>query len=200
MATNAAEPDLFGGTGLLGLSQVPAVVDAAEEQALIAAIDAAGLAAFRFHGWFGKRLTVSYGWQYDFDAASLAPAAAIPDWLLPLRERVARRAGLPPAELAHALLIRYDPGAWIGWHRDRAVFEHVIGVSLGTAATMRFRHRRAGGFDRASVWLEPRSSYRLIGPARHEWEHSIVALSAARWSITFRSLARKGRRAGIARE
>ena len=88
-----------------------------------------------------------------------------------------------------ALLIRYDPGAGIGWHRDRPVFEHVVGVSLGVPATMRFRRRRPGGFDRASVPLAPRSAYHLSGEARHGWEHSIAEMEETRWSITFRSFA-----------
>ncbi|RZL78267.1 MAG: alpha-ketoglutarate-dependent dioxygenase AlkB, partial [Sphingomonas sp.] len=56
-------------------------------------------------------------------------------------------------------------------------------------ATMRFRRRRPGGFDRASVPLAPRAAYHMDGPARHEWEHSIVEMERPRWSITFRSLA-----------
>ena len=90
-------------------------------------------------------------------------------------------------------MIRYDPGAGIGWHRDRAVFEHVVGISLGAAATMRFRRRRTGGFDRAIAELAPRSAYHLSGEARHQWEHSIAPMPAARWSITFRTLSEKGR-------
>jgi DNA oxidative demethylase len=43
----------------------------------------------------------------------------------------ARFSGLQPGELVQPLLIRYDPGAGIGWHRDRPVFEHVLGISLG---------------------------------------------------------------------
>ena len=189
----AAQPDLFGEPRLAELLQAGAIVTAAEERQLIAAVDAAELSPFRFHGWLGKRLTISYGWRYDFDDASFAPSEAIPDWLLPLRERAARFAGLQPGELVQALLIRYDPGAGIGWHRDRPVFEHVLGISLGAPATMRFRRRKPGGFDRASVLLAPRSIYHLTGEARHKWEHSIAAMAVTRWSITFRSLSQKGR-------
>jgi DNA oxidative demethylase len=96
-------------------------------------------------------------------------------------------------ELVQALLIRYDPGAGIGWLRDLSVFGHVIGISLGAPATMRFRQRRPGGFDRASVLLAPRSIYHLTSEARHHWEHSIAAMEVTRWSITFRSLSEKGR-------
>ena len=196
--TNAiAQPDLFAETLPPGLSRATAIVTPDEEQALIAAIDAAGLTPFRFHGWLGKRLTVSYGWSYDFDDASLSAAAPIPDWLLPLRERAARFAKLAPEDFVQALLIRYDPGAGIGWHRDRPVYEHIVGISLGAPATMRFRRRRMDGFDRASALLEPRSLYHLTGAARHQWEHSIAEVTVRRWSISFRSLSEKGRqRAG----
>jgi alkylated DNA repair dioxygenase AlkB len=187
------EADLFAGSLLPGLSQADDIVSPEEEQALIAAIDAAALAPFRFHQWEGKRLTTSYGWHYDFDGGGLTPSDPIPEWLLPLRERAARFAGLAPDELVQSLLIRYDPGAGIGWHRDRPVFGHVLGISLGARAVMRFRHRRAGGFERASAPLAPRSIYRLTGAARHAWEHSIAPMEATRWSITFRSLADRGR-------
>jgi alkylated DNA repair dioxygenase AlkB len=187
--------DLFDAPLLPGLSQADDIVSPDEEQALVAAIDATTLSPFRFHQWEGKRLTASYGWHYDFDGGCLTPSEPIPDWLSPLRERAAQFAGLRPDELAQSLLIRYDPGAGIGWHRDRPVFEHVLGISLGAPAAMRFRRRRAGGFDRATAPLPPRSIYHLTGGARHAWEHSIAPMDATRWSITFRSLA--DRRRGI---
>jgi DNA oxidative demethylase len=185
----AAQSDLFEGPGLAGLTCAEAIVTPSEERALIACIDAMELSPFRFHGWFGKRLTASYGWRYDFDTGSFGPADPIPDWLLPLRRKAAVFATLAPDELVQALVIRYDPGAGIGWHRDRPAFEHVIGVSLGAPATMRFRRRRRpGGFDRASALLVPRSIYHLTGEARYDWEHSIAEMAVTRWSITFRSL------------
>lgn len=186
-------PNLFGAPALSGLRHAADLVLPEEEQALIAAIDALELSPFRFQGWLGKRLTTSFGWRYDFDDASFTRGAALPDWLLPLRDKAARFAGLPATEFEHALLIRYDPGAGIGWHKDRPVFEHVVGVSLGNAATMRFRRRRPDGFDRFAAPLAPRSVYHLAGEARHQWEHSIAPMEVPRWSITFRSLSDKGR-------
>jgi alkylated DNA repair dioxygenase AlkB len=59
---------------------------------------------------------------------------------------------------------------------------------------LRFRRRRAGGFDRTQVEVEPRSAYLLSGEARHEWEHSIAPGETLRFSITFRTLSEKGRR------
>jgi alkylated DNA repair protein (DNA oxidative demethylase) len=151
--------DLFDKPTLTGLSQED-IVTPDEEQALIDAIDAADLSPFRFHGWLGKRLTASYGWRYDFDTAAFGPTDPLPGWLLPVRARAAQFAGVEPRDLVQALVIRYDPGAGIGWHRDRPVFEHVLGISLGAPAAMRFRRRR-GGFDRMSALLPPRSIYHL---------------------------------------
>lgn len=59
---------------------------------------------------------------------------------------------------------------------------------------MRFRRRRDAGFERSEAPLEPRGSYHMSGPARHDWEHSIVEMDRPRWSITFRSLSAQGRR------
>jgi len=181
-------PDLFDAVPVAGLSIRDAIVDGGEEAELIARIDAAGLAPFRFQGWLGKRLTRSFGWSYDFDTGRFAEAEPLPEWLDPLRRRAAEFADLPPEALVQALLIRYDPGAGIGWHRDRPVFDHVVGISLGHAAPMRFRKRLASGFERFSVLLAPRSIYHLTGEIRHRWEHGIAPLEVPRWSITFRSL------------
>ena len=199
MSLVASQPDLFA-EPLPGLSQAGAIVGPDEEQVLIASIDASPLTPFRFHQWQGKRLTVTYGWSYDFDDGTFTPAEAIPDWLLSVRAKAAQFAELPADELAQALLIRYDPGAGIGWHRDRPVFEHVFGISLGAPATMRFRRRRRGGFDRAALLLAPRSIYHLTGEARHRWEHSIAPMDEMRWSITFRSLAARERTRWRARD
>ena len=95
----AAQPDLFGEAGLAGLSQAGAFVTPGEEQMLIASIGAVELLPFRFHGWLGKRLTASYGWNHDFDDASFTAGEAIPEWLLPLRAKVARFAGFDRTNL-----------------------------------------------------------------------------------------------------
>lgn len=188
-------PDLFGATPLPGLSLATDFVSATEEAALTQAIDGTNLSPFRFQGWLGKRLTSSFGSGYDFDAGRLAVTEPIPAWLDPVRKRAARFAGLGPDELTQVLLIRYDPGAGIGWHRDRPAYEHVVGISLGVPAAMRFRRRTPGGFERVTVELPRRSIYHLSGDARHVWEHSIAELAETRWSVTFRSLSAAGRKA-----
>jgi len=188
-------PDLFQEPILPGLQYCDSIISESEERQLIGHIDSAPLAPFRFQKWTGKRLTHSYGWSYNFATGAFTRADPISEWLHPLKARAANFARLDAAELEQALLVRYDPGAGIGWHRDRPVFEHVLGISLGAAATMRFRRRVGTKFERASILLGPRSVYHLCGAARHEWEHSIAAMAERRWSITFRSLSTKGRHA-----
>ena len=186
--------DLFGEPLIAGLEYRPDFISEAEERNLIEHLSGEHLSPFRFHGWTGKRLTRTYGWRYDFDDSSFAPAEPMPDWLQPLRAKAGSFAGVKPDEFAHVLLVRYDPGAGIGWHRDRPQFEIVVGVSLGSPALLRFRRRRPGGFDRTQTEVLPRSAYRLSGEARHQWEHSIAPGDTLRFSITFRTLSDKGRR------
>src|SRR5581483_682836 len=83
---HAKQKDLFGPAAVPGLSFFDECLSAAEERALIARIDGLALAPFRFQGWLGKRLTLAFGWSYDFDHGALALAEPIPDWLLPLRD------------------------------------------------------------------------------------------------------------------
>jgi alkylated DNA repair dioxygenase AlkB len=184
-------PVLFEPPKIPGLSYRDDLLSRDEELSLIAGINATTLEPFRFQGWLGKRLTGSFGWRYDFDDARFGPTDPMPDWLLTARDKAAAFAGLDSANLAQALLIRYDPGAGIGWHRDRPVFDHVVGISLGVSAPLRFRRRKPDGFDRITVPLAPRSVYHLEGEARYQWEHSIAEMDETRWSITFRTLCEK---------
>ena len=189
---------LFDTPLIAGLRYQEELIGEAEERALLDRLGALELTPFRFHGWLGNRKTQSFGWRYDFEDASFAPAEPIPEWLQPLRERAAAFGGLKAADFVHVLLARYDPGAGIGWHRDRDVFEDVVGISLGTPATLRFRRRTSSGFRRANLEVQPRSAYLLSGEARHEWEHSIAPGESLRFSITFRALSSKGRRVAAA--
>lgn len=188
LRSRATQADLFGPSLPAGLCYEDDVIEHSEEARLIAAIAASGLAPFQFQQWEGKRLTRSFGWTYDFTTGRFAPGDAIPEWLLPLRSRAAAFAGLDPDALEQVLLIEYGVGAGIGWHKDRPVFKHVIGVSLGEPAVMRFRRREGASFQRRSVELAPRSIYHMSGNIRDDWEHSIAAMDAPRWSVTFRSL------------
>jgi alkylated DNA repair dioxygenase AlkB len=185
---------LFDEPLIAGLRYEEDVISEAEETALLDRLMTLELAPFRFHRFIGNRKTQSFGWRYDFDDASFTRTEAIPESLQPVRERAARIAGIQPHDFVHLLVARYDPGAGIGWHRDRDVFEKVIGISVNTPATLRFRQRNGSGFRRASLEVEPRSAYLISGESRWEWEHSIAPGDQLRFSITFRTLSDKGRR------
>jgi alkylated DNA repair dioxygenase AlkB len=185
---------LFDEPLIAGLDYREELITADEEQALITRLEQLDLTPFRFQGWLGNRKTQSFGWRYDFDDASFAPGEPIPDWLAPLREKAAAFARVTAQDFVHVLFARYDPGAGIGWHRDRDVFDQVVGISLATPAILRFRQRTATGFRRASLELLPRSAYLLSADSRWEWEHRITPGEQLRFSITFRTLSEKGRR------
>jgi alkylated DNA repair dioxygenase AlkB len=137
-----------------------------EETALVRQFAELPFREFEFHGFQGKRRVVSFGWRYDFGGGGLRKAEDIPAFLHPVRAEAAAFAGIPAAKLEHALLTEYPPGATIGWHKDRAVFGRVIGVSLDARCTFRFRRKAGAKWQRASFTAEPRSAYLLDGPAR----------------------------------
>lgn len=189
---------LFDAPLLAGLAYREELIGPAEEAELIRSIEAAELSPFKFQGWEGKRLTCTFGWRYDFDDRSFTPAEPLPDWLIPLRDKAALFGGIDPGEFVHALVTRYDPGAGIGWHRDRPLFGRVVGVTLAGSATLRFRQRVGSAFRRASLELAPRSAYLLSGEVREHWEHGIAAHEVLRYAITFRTLSERGRAAASA--
>ncbi len=142
---------------------------------------------FDFHGFQGNRRIVSYGWRYDYTGAGkLLESVAMPDFLEPLRSLAADFAGLSTDAFQQALVTEYAPGAGIGWHRDKPMFEDVVAFSFANPCRLRFR-RKNDGWDRAALTVAPRSAYLLHGPSREQWEHSIPAVDALRYSVTLRT-------------
>ena len=164
------------------------LLSASEEEDILGHVRELPFKNFEFHGYVGRRRVVSYGWKYDFNERLLRDAEPIPRFLEALRERAAAFAGMAPARLQQALVTEYEAGAAIGWHRDKAVFGEVIGISLLSSCTFRLRRKVGATWERASITAEPRSVYLLSGPSRTEWEHSIPAVEALRYSITFRNM------------
>lgn len=175
----AAAPD--------GFLYRPGFLTPDEEAALAAWLATLPFQPFQFRGYEGRRRVVSFGWKYDFTKSHLEKADDMPGELLAVRARAAELAGLAPDDLQQCLLNEYLPGAPIGWHRDRPIFEKVVGISLLAPCSFRFRRRLGDGFERRTLTLAPRSAYALTGPARTDWEHSIPPVAAHRYSITFRS-------------
>jgi len=166
---------------------------AAEERAWVGRIEALPFKPFEFHGYLGKRRIVSFGWHYDYAGRALRQSAPLPDFLEPLRDQAAAAAGVDSRALQQALVTEYESGATIGWHRDKPMFEDVLALSFLSPCRLRLRRKRGSGWERWASDIEPRSLYRLSGPARHEWEHSIPPVPARRYSVTFRTFA-EGRR------
>jgi alkylated DNA repair dioxygenase AlkB len=187
------ELDLFGSHSQVppGFSYDERFLSPAEERDLLDEFSGLPFEHFRFHGFEGRRRVVSFGWRYDFNGGGLQRADDPPPFLIDIRERVARFAGRSPGDFDQVSVIEYTKGAAIGWHKDRPVFGDVVGISLASACTLRFRRKVHERWARVSITAEPRSIYGLTGPARAEWEHSIPAVERLRYSITLRTLAKR---------
>lgn len=180
---------LFGGTPELpqGFRYQLDVISGDMESTLLGKLRELPFKEFEFHGYTGKRRVVSYGWRYDFDEARLKKSDDIPEFLEPVREIAAGFASLKPSDLHHILVTEYSPGSAIGWHRDKAIFGDVIGISLLSSCNFRLRRKIGAKWERASILAEPRSAYLMRGPSRTEWEHSIPPVDSLRYSITLRN-------------
>ena len=159
-----------------------------EERAILEAIGALELREAQYKEFTARRRVASFGAGYDFDANELTPAPVMAPFLEPLRDKAARWAGEDPADFNYALVAEYSPGTQLGWHRDVPQFESILGVSLGTACTMRLRRYPPGPHEPVyRLELAPRSVYALRGEARWGWQHAIAPTPGLRHSITFRT-------------
>ncbi len=157
------------------------------ERELIGRIAGLPLQPFQFGQYEGKRRVAWFGFQYDYTQRRLLDADPIPDWLAPIIEGVEAFGG-PETRIGQVLCTEYDVGVGIGWHRDKPHFDRVFGLSLGSSCRFRFRRPAGERWERFTLDAQPRSLYMMSGAARQEWEHSIPAVEAPRYSITFRTM------------
>ena len=188
----SAQTDLFASPSALpeGSAIMPGVLSFEEEEALAREFAHLPFKPFDFQGFLANRQVVSFGYRYDYDRRAVVEATPFPLVSRSLRRKVAEIFGRPEDAFRQVLINEYRPGAGIGWHRDKAQFDEVVGVSLLAPCVLRFRRKAGETWDRASLTVDPRSAYLLSGLARREWEHSIPALDRLRYSITFRTLVR----------
>jgi alkylated DNA repair dioxygenase AlkB len=182
--------DLFGIPGPEGFAYGRELFSPDEERAFVAAFETLPFKRFQFHGYLGNRRIVSFGYRYDYAGRTLRSAEAMPDFLEPLKQIAAGFSAIPAQNLQQALVTEYAPGAGIGWHRDKPMFEDVVALSFLAPCVLRLRRREGTGWTRWSVPVAPRSGYLLRGPSREEWEHSIAPMERLRYSVTFRSFRR----------
>ena len=163
-----------------GLVYEPEFIAEAEEASLLAAIATLPFEEAKYREYTARRRIVTFG-------------DPPPPFLAPLRDRVAAWMGVRPEALAQILINEYRPGTALGWHRDSPEYELVAGVSLGASCRMRFRPwppAKGRNPDALALEVAPRSGYILRDAVRWRWQHSVPAVKALRYSITFRTLRR----------
>jgi alkylated DNA repair dioxygenase AlkB len=142
-------------------------------------------------GVVARRRVAFVGQSYDRMAAG-----PLPNFLLPLRARIAQWAGVDAEALAMALINEYRPGSPIGWHRDAPQYDIVAGISLLAECRMKFRPYRSPASPPQStrrsatheIVLARRSAYLLTQQSRNAYEHHIPPVTELRYSVTFRTL------------
>jgi alkylated DNA repair dioxygenase AlkB len=171
-----------------GLRYTAEFIAPALERELIEYVSALPLQPFQFGAFEGKRRVASFGFRYDYTLQRLQPSEPIPEWLRPLIAEVEAHGG-PSTQIAQVLCTEYDVGVGIGWHRDKPHFDRIFGLSLGSPCKFRFRRSVGEKWQRHTLDAAPRSLYMMSGESRRVWEHSIPAVEAPRYSITFRTMA-----------
>ena len=169
-----------------GFRYQPDLITPEEERALVRQFAGLDFKPYEHLGYLGNRRIAAFGWRRGDDGAMVETGEGVPDFLTPLLTKVAAFTGLSVESFRHALVTEYAPGAGIGWHRDRPPAVAIAGVSLVSPCTFRLRRKTGDRWDRASIIAQPRSTYLMSGPARSDWQHSIPAVEALRYSVTFR--------------
>jgi alkylated DNA repair dioxygenase AlkB len=174
-----------------GFSYEPDFISETEEANLLNEIEKLEFSEFIFQGYKAKRRVIEYGYEYDFETGKTSPTHPIPQFLLPLREKVAAYIGIDPGRIEEALITEYPPGSVINWHRDVSSFEDIAGISLGCDCDFQLRPHDESKRSRKStltIRATRRSLYVMRGEVRNEWEHGIKPVDGTRYSITFRTM------------
>jgi alkylated DNA repair dioxygenase AlkB len=162
-----------------------------EENELINQIKNVELKNLNFQGYEAKRKVASFGFDWSFEKRLLTKGKPIPkefEWLL---TKVGLKFNIEISKISELLLTEYPNEAVINWHRDAPPFDTIIGISLLSNCTFRFRPHDKTKQNRKSITSFPvvrRSIYVMKDEARSEWEHSISPVEQTRYSITLRTL------------
>jgi alkylated DNA repair dioxygenase AlkB len=191
-------PGLFAPPVPDGFEYRDEFISVGEERHILERIGQLEFSAVVMRGATARRRTAHFGWTYGYYSRRTEPGPPLPEFLLAIRDRFSRWAGVQAELFVEALVTEYPPGATIGWHRDAPMFGDVVaGLSLAASCRMKFRPyvspadmRAIDGPRRTSheIQLDPRSGYLIAGAARRDYEHSIPTVESTRYSITFRTL------------
>jgi len=161
-----------------GLRYAADFVSPAVEHELISGIRTLPLQPFQFGQFEGKRRVALLASVTTMPCVSYSKLnRSPPGW--PRRSK-----GSKPSVVGQPVSGRCS----VGWHRDKPHFDRIFGLSLGSACKFRFRRPVGKLWERYTLDAEPRSLYVMDGASRRVWEHSIPALEAPRYSITFRTM------------
>ena len=180
-----------------GLVYRPQFLTRAEEASLLAGIAPLPFRQARFQQYLARRRVVHFhadgdaGTEDAYDDGESFSSGPVPAFLVALQQRIAGAFGIARSAFVHTLVSEYQPGAPIGWHRDKPTYGVVFGLSLKGRGTMRFRPLESHIEPRQTLVLElePRSLYVMQGPIRWLWQHSMLPARELRYSITFRTRA-----------
>jgi len=89
-----------------GFVYQPDFLSEAEEGQLLREIATLSFQRFEFQGYVAKRRIVEYGWEYDFGSRKAAETKSIPDYLFPVRGRIASFTGIGAEEFVEAVVSR----------------------------------------------------------------------------------------------
>lgn len=173
-----------------GFLFIPDFLNADEEKILLHEISRIPLHTFMFQGFEAKRKVASFGYNYSFDKRTISKGQDIPGEFQWLVRKISSL--FQDKKTFEALLItEYPVGSVINWHRDAPPFEAIAGISLLSDCIFRFRpydktHQKKKSIT--SFVAKRRSLYIMTGVSRTLWEHSILPVTAKRYSITLRTL------------
>jgi alkylated DNA repair dioxygenase AlkB len=189
--TTGATVDLFERADQSALPQgfryLSPVLSTSEEAGLVKRFQQLPLQPFEFQGFLANRRIFTFGHKYAFAGQKPRADARIPDYLRPLIELAAQISEASAEAFEQVMVTEYAPGAGIGWHRDRPLYEDIVAVSFFAPCTLRLRRKKGDSWERRSAYIEPRSSYLLHGPVRDEWQHSIAPMDSLRYSVPLRT-------------
>ena len=146
----ASEPELPA-----GFRYVPDVLSSAEEKSLVQLFEKLPVRPFEFHGYEENRRIYTSGHGYIFAGQEPRADASIPEFLRPLTEIASQVSGSPADAFEQLMLTEYAPGAGIGWHRDRPMYEDIVAVSFLAPCTLRLRRKMGGDWERRSARIVP---------------------------------------------
>ena len=170
-----------------GFSYQPDFITVEEEEMLLDEFSQASLHTYTYKGYESKRRIKSFTKETGFSAS-----------IALILERIANFVYIPVEMIEHALITEYAPGTAIGWHCDQPPYDKIVGISLGSYATLRLRRYNGmwknnkridkDKWERFNIQTEPRSLYVMSDTSRKWWQHSVAKVTDWWYSLTVKTI------------